>query len=231
MSNKEQIKDDISFSDDSISVNLWYNDVLENEIKNVQVGLVDVRSSDDIRIHFDKKRYGLPEEYAGFELWAKKSGKMVYIYHKHQIIRQFTIPKKHYTYHPEDFPEVLRVMMEGKYPQYLLGQAKFYGEHAYKLIEHVLTPHAYLNSRRAQGILGEMKKHQNKPYFDYVCNQAMEYRVTLPKQFRKMMEQEEAQIKLELDKIPVSKEGEGMVRNADYYFNEEEKSYEQQTSS
>jgi hypothetical protein len=186
-----------------------------------------VKVHPDRFIQFDKKRYGLPEEYTGYELWAKKSGNIVYVYHKHQVLRQFTVPKKHYTYHPEDFPEVLREMMEGKYPQYLLEQSKFYGKHAHKLIEHVLTPHAYLNARRALGILGEMKKHYRKPYFDSVCNQAMEYRVTLPSQFRKMMEQEEAQINLELEAIPVSKEGENMVRDLKYYFKEEEKNYEQ----
>jgi len=69
MSNKKLIQHDIKFSDDSVLVNLWYPDVNGHEIKNVQIGLMDVRAADDIRIHFDKHRDGWVIEQASKFKW------------------------------------------------------------------------------------------------------------------------------------------------------------------
>lgn len=179
----------------------------------------EVKVHPDRFIQFDKKRYGLPEKYRGATLWAKKQGNMVYIYSNYQLIKQFVIPKKHYTYDPNDFPEVKREMMEGNYPKYLLKQAKDYGESAYKFIEQILTPHAYLNARRAQGILEIMKKHRFQNYFNYVCERAKGYSVTNPKIFKKMMEQESMQQQLSLKETEISELGKSMIRTTDYYLN------------
>lgn len=69
MSNKQMIKDDIKFFDDSVCVSLFYPDVVGHEIKNVRIGLLDVRAADDIRIHYDKPRDGWVIEQASKFKW------------------------------------------------------------------------------------------------------------------------------------------------------------------
>lgn len=179
----------------------------------------EVKVHPDQFIQFEKKRYGLPEKYRGAMLWAKKQGNMVYIYSNYQLIKQFVVPEKHYTYDPNDFPEVKREMMEGNYPKYLLKQAKDYGESAYQLIEQILTPHAYLNARRAQGIIEIMKSYQFEDYFNYVCERAKGYSVTNPKIFKKMLEQESQQQQLEFKEKEISELGKSMTRPSGYYLN------------
>lgn len=169
-------------------------------------------------IQVDKKRYALPKQYIGHQLWAKKVENMVYVYEDYQLIRQYTVPKKHFTYYPGDFPEVKREMMEGGYPKYLLGQAKLFGESAYQLIEQILTPHAYLTARRAQGVLQVMKEYQRKTYFDLICKKAYRMKVNNPKSFRQMMEQERVQMKFDFESISTSDLGKEMTRGTSYYF-------------
>lgn len=178
----------------------------------------EVKVHPDQFIQFEKKRYGLPEKYRGATLWAKKQCNMIYIYKNYQLIKQFVIPKKHYAYDPNDFPEIKREMMEGNYPEYLLKQAKDYGEGAYQFIKHILTPHAYLNARRAQGILEIMKKYRFQKYFNYVCGRARVYSVTNPKIFKKMLEQESQQQQLEFKEKEMSELGKAMTRPSDYYL-------------
>ena len=47
-----------------------------------------------------------------------------------------------------------------------------YATDAVTLIHAVLQPHAYLNARRARGMLDAMKAHHGRPYFPEVCVRA-----------------------------------------------------------
>jgi hypothetical protein len=51
-----QMKDYIGFRGDTMNVDLWYP--RNSKIKQMQIGLIDVRAADDIRIHYDFARDG-----------------------------------------------------------------------------------------------------------------------------------------------------------------------------
>ena len=53
----DELKKEITQQGDSVHVDLWYPRTA-NPIKAVQVGLVDVRAADDIRIEYDFDRDG-----------------------------------------------------------------------------------------------------------------------------------------------------------------------------
>ena len=172
-------------------------------------------------VQLNKKRYGIPESVykGGMELWGKQVDNRVYIYDlNYHLLREYVVPQqKSYAYYPGDFPEIKREMMEGKYPQYLLKKAQNLGEKAYELIEQVLTPHAYLNSRRAQGFLEIMEKYRCCEYFETVCQKALKEKIHLPRLFHQLMKQEESQLKLEFEGISISSLGQEMIRDIDYY--------------
>ena len=69
MSNQQMMKDEMTFRGDTAYIDLWYPDVEENDINKVQVGLIDVRSADDIRIWYDKERDGWVIEQASTFEW------------------------------------------------------------------------------------------------------------------------------------------------------------------
>jgi len=172
----------------------------------------------DQYIQFEKKTYSVPAQYRGEELWVRKSGNMICIFQNHQLIREYVIPRGHRAYEPGDFPEVVREMINGGYPKYLLKQAERFGREAYELIKQVLTPGAYLNARRAQGILRVMEHFRGKEYFSSVCEKAKRYRVNIPKVFQKMMEDEEHRMELHRKGVEVSETGKQMTRDIHYYL-------------
>lgn len=114
-------------------------------------------------------------------------------------------------YVPEDFPETVREMMDGGYPRYLLEQSRTFGEDAYRLVEFVLAPHAYLNARRAQGMLRVMSEHAARPYFNEVCAFALKKRVKLPKTFKWLLDRAGEQQLFDFT-IEMSEEGRAMTR-------------------
>jgi hypothetical protein len=72
--NKAQIIRDIEAYDDYITVNLWYP--RSSSIKAIEVGLMDVRASDGLRLEYDFERDGwiikqqvsIPTDGGGFNL-------------------------------------------------------------------------------------------------------------------------------------------------------------------
>jgi transposase len=167
---------------------------------------------------YSRKRYSLPSEYRQKKVWIRESGRILRVFYEHKLIREYRIASRVINPTPEDFPEAVREMMNGGYPRYLLTQSEVYGDCAYRLIESVLAPHAYINSRRAQGLLRVMKEYAGKPYFNEVCASALEKRVKLPKTFKLMLETAGKQMHVEVI-IETSGEGRAMIRPITDFFN------------
>ncbi|HDZ27208.1 MAG TPA: IS21 family transposase [Candidatus Aminicenantes bacterium] len=169
---------------------------------------------------FDKLRYSLPEAYKGLDVWVRytERNKMLRVFLDRRLIREYVVTGKAVNYVPEDFPEGKREMMDGGFPRYLRRKAQVFGEASCKLIESILEPHAYLNCRRAQGILAIMKEYRGKPFYEQVCRRALQRGVKLPRTFKAMLKVEEKQLVLDMG-INISELGRQMVRDATYYTN------------
>jgi hypothetical protein len=166
---------------------------------------------------FEKKLYSLPSKYVGKEVWIRHSGAILRVFYEHVLIREYISKNLYMNYEPKDFPEVVREMMDGGYPRYLIKQAKRYGDIPARFIESVLQPHAYLNARRAQGMLRMMEQFSHKSFFTDVCQTALNRRVKLPRTFKEMLNHEDGQLTLDL-LVPMSDEGLSMVRDIEDIF-------------
>ena len=160
---------------------------------------------------YDGKRYSLPATYRGEKVWIRENGRVLRVFFAHKLIREYVVTSKVINYVPEDFPETVREMMDGGYPRYLLEQSRTFGEDAYRLVEFVLAPHAYLNARRAQGMLRVMSEHAARPYFNEVCAFALKKRVKLPKTFKWLLDRAGEQQLFDFT-IEMSEEGRAMTR-------------------
>lgn len=167
---------------------------------------------------YDRKRYSLPDAYRKKKVWIRENGRILRVFYAHKLIREYLITSRVINCVPEDFPETVREMMNGGYPRYLLTQSGVFGEHACRLIESVLAPHAYINSRRAQGMLHVMKDYAGKPYFTEVCALALEKRVKLPKTFKRMLVAAGEQTHSD-STIESSEEGRAMIRPITDFLN------------
>jgi hypothetical protein len=170
-------------------------------------------------IQFQKKCYSLPAEYCGAQVWVRKNDNIIRIFHDFKLIRQYVVPKKYRAYDQNDFKDIPAKMMNGGYPKYLLAQASKINDTAYAFIQQVLTPHAYLNSRRAQGLIEELKKHEISDEFEEVVRRAMRLRVHDSNVLKNMFEFKKKQMHFEMQAIASSELGKEMTRDSGYYIN------------
>lgn len=125
---------------------------------------------------FLQKRYAVPPAYRQCrKVWVRYTERthLLRVFFDYRLIREYVVGSKRVNYQPGDFPEVLSKMMDGSYPQYLLRRSRGFGPSAYALVESVLKPHAYLNIRRAQGIIEVVKEYHHQPFFSQVCQEAI----------------------------------------------------------
>ena len=200
---KEEKKNLIALPADRFEVPLW---------KAVTV-------SRDRFFTFEGKFYAMAQESCGKRFNARKSGKILRVFDlDHNLMRQYIITGKRFSWLPGDFPEDKEALMQGEYPQWILNKARSLGPAGFKLVESILHPHAYLNARRARGVLTVLEKYQYYPFFQEICGQALRNRVYIPKQITRMMEEETQQYRLDFT-IPRSTIGESMIRDVKEYFN------------
>lgn len=165
---------------------------------------------------FDKRRFSLPPAWKGRKVWVRYTAPLLQLYDDgERLIRQYVVNSHD---RPEDFPVEVRQMMNGGYPAWILTKAAPYGEAARQLLASVMRPHAYLNARRARGMLDIMATHHGKPYFDEICLRAARRSVVLPATLKRMFEAAARRPLLE-QQLPLSSLAAQMVRDVRYYTN------------
>lgn len=205
-----------------------FQDTEEATLKPLPAERFEVPLWKEVAVHrgdgffsFLNKRYAVPPAYRRCRtLWVRYTERthLLRVFFDYRLIREYVVCSKRVNYLPGDFPETISQMMDGSYPQYLLNSSRAFGPSAYSLVESVLKPHAYLNARRAKGMIEVMKQYHRRAFFADVCREAMRRGVKLPKTFRAMLVAEEHQQKLDLA-LPLSEMGKKMVRDIGYYLN------------
>jgi len=179
---------------------------------------VSVHAGDQF-LTFDKKRFSLPPAWKGRSVWARYAAPLLQLYHDETLIRQYVVSaSKRIYWVPEDFPAEVREMMNGGYPAWILKKGREYGQSAVALLASVLQPHAYLNARRARGMLDIMAAHHGRPYFEEVCLRARRRSVVLPATLKRMLEAAANHPTFQ-QQLPLSALGTKMVRDVRYYTN------------
>lgn len=179
---------------------------------------VTVHSGDQF-VTFQRMYFSMPPHLRGRTLWACYTAPILRFYDGETLVRQYVVRSGQMRYwQPEDFPPEVERMMDGGYPAWLLEQATAFGTAARAFIAGLLTPHAYLNARRARAIIDIMKAHYHSAYFDDVCERARRHSVVIPKTFRHMMERA-AGAEHMTRSVFVSERGEQMIRDIGYYIN------------
>ena len=178
-----------------------------------------VKVSPERFFSFEKKHYAMPVEYRFKQVKVRKSGKMLRIFNEnYSLIREYVISAKNWCSLPGDFAEDKEALMKGEYPQWLIQKAHSFGAGTVKLIEAILTPHAYINSWKARSILNALEKYRAHPFREEICCKALQNRIFTPKQIIQMLEAEKQQNYFNFI-IPVSGETKAMIRDVKEYFN------------
>ena len=117
----------------------------------------------------------------------KATDKILSVYLGEQLIKQHLITDKKRHTDFNDFPENVRAVLDEGVPNILITKAARVGPSFRKLILNTLKVHAFLNLRRAQGLVALRDKcphHELEKAAEYVLEK--DIKVT-PKQFKHLL--------------------------------------------
>jgi len=167
-------------------------------------------------IQFKRKTYSIPEPYVGKKVWVKGSEKLIRVYYHDKLIKQHVITSAYRHTDTEDFPENVRAVLDKGFPLRLQKQAARIGPSFQKLIRGVLEPHAFINMRRAQGLLRLAEKQSHK-LVEQAAALALEHRLSVtPKLFCRLLEKLSRQDR-EQDTPACSQQSLEFLRDIDYF--------------
>lgn len=170
----------------------------------------------DHYIQFERKAYSIPDPYVGKKVWVKGTEKLVQVYYHDTLIKQHVITSGYRHTDLSDFPENVRAVLDKDYPLRLQKQAERTGPTFRKLVRRVLEPHAFLNMRKAQGLLRLAEKHSPQ-LVEQAAALALETRsFETPKAFKKLLEKLNRENREE-DLPQVSQESLEFLRDMEYF--------------
>jgi len=171
----------------------------------------------DHYIQVNKKAYSVPHPYVGKTVWVKVKHNLIQIYYNDKLIRQHTKPQGFRQTNFNDFPDNVRHALYEGTPAQLCRKAARIGVNFALLIQSILKPHAFLNLRKAQGIVSVAQKYPSEIIED-VSQFALSMKSSLtPKLFKSMVENvQQRNIELK-SQLSLSDETAHFVRTMDYF--------------
>ena len=170
----------------------------------------------DHYIQMNKKAYSVPHQYVGKKVMVKAGHSIISVYYNEQLIKQHTIPKGYRQTDLNDFPENMKAAIDSGLPLLLRKRASNICDELGMLIDKILSPHAFINMRKAQGILSVAEKHPIETVVQASIDAIFNYRTITPKIFLSLIEKEPVME----EQISISEETSSFIRKVEYFINE-----------
>ena len=170
----------------------------------------------DCYIQYNKKAYSIPYRYVGKRVWVKATDKILSVYFHEELIKQHVITdkKRHTDY--QDFPENTHIILNEGLPDLLIRKASRVGRNFRQLIYNTLKVHAFLNLRKAQGLLA-LKDQYMHSQLDRAAEYVIDKQIQItPKSFKHLLKNFE-NYEEENCGIMISETTKEFVRDGTYY--------------
>lgn len=174
----------------------------------------------DCYIQINKKAYSVPYQFVGKQVFVKVKSKLIEVYYDETIIKVHTVITKGYRQTDyDDFPDNVKNAVDESLPYRLQKRAKkISGPNLEELIRKLLTPHAFINLRRAQGIISVAEKYPRLLVEKVACEALNRKRTPHPKDFKKLIETiKKSEEDLFDNQITLSEETNSFIRDAEYF--------------
>lgn len=171
----------------------------------------------DHYIQVNKKSYSIPHPYVGKKVWVKVTHSMVYVFYEEKLIKQHAIPKGYRKTDLKDFPVNMQYALNNGMPAYLIGHAKSISSEFGELIKKILSVHAFMNMRRAQGLIRSTEFYPYSIITEAAKIALDDYKRITPKLFSAILEDINTHNKQE-EELPLSGETSSFIRSADYFI-------------
>lgn len=107
----------------------------------------------DQYVQFNKQAFSVPQAYVLRQVWVRGTEKTIQIYFENHLIQQHVRKARYRHTDPLNFPENVRKALDEGIPLYLQEQAGRIGPQFRQCIRTVLEVNAFINMRRAQGLV------------------------------------------------------------------------------
>ena len=172
----------------------------------------------DHYIQFDKKVYSIPHPYTGKKVLVRGTAKLIQVFYDHKLIKQhcrLTIGYRQTDYN--DFPENIQAALGEGMPKYLIDQANKISLHFGQVIKAVLEPHAFINMRKAQGLLAAAEDF-TPDLIEAAAQILLKQRLNLtPATLRTLLQKVQSE-KQNQPAIAISEKTERFIRSMDYFI-------------
>jgi transposase len=107
----------------------------------------------DQYVQFNKQAFSVPQAYVLRQVWVRGTEKTIQIFFENHLIQQHVRTERYRHTDLSNFPENVRAALDEGIPLYLQEQAGKIGPQFQKCIRSVLQVNAFINMRRAQGLV------------------------------------------------------------------------------
>lgn len=178
----------------------------------------------DHYIQFGGKAYSMPHAYVGKKLWIRATERILQAFFDDKLIKQHLITKKHRHTDFDDFPENVRAALDTSYiHKKLLDTASRIGPTFHRLIEDLLSAHAFINLRRCMGLVDIAKDCPDPSLVERASRILEDHRMNpVPLNFRHLL----ARLSVEASTPtvpPLSQDTAEFVRDITYFINTTER--------
>jgi Mu transposase, C-terminal domain len=175
----------------------------------------------DHYIQYHGKAFSVPHAYLGKKVWIRASERILKVFFDEQLIKQHVITSAFRHTDFNDFPENVRAALDTSYiHKNLLGRASKIGPLFHRLIEDLLKAHAYINLRRAQGLLA-IAEGACPSLVEHACRLIHDHGlIPTPHNFRHLLAKCGAEASTP-NVIPLSEATAEFVRDITYFVNNE----------
>lgn len=176
----------------------------------------------DHYVQFNKKAYSVPSSLCriGEKVWVRGTHELVQIYCQHKLIKQHLVTSNYRHTDFSDFPENVKAALDCGVPFHLQAKAKRVGPQFHQLVRQTLEPHAFLNLRKAQGLVSLSEKW-NPCLVEQAANFALKQNIPVtPKNFKHLLETSKQRNQPQ-QQLPISGQTLEFVRDIEYFIQEQ----------
>lgn len=171
----------------------------------------------DHYIQFKGKAYSVPHPYVGRKVWIRAGEHLLKIFHNEELVAQHVIGKGYRHTDYSHFPDNVRAALDTGLQKGLLERSLAIGTNFHQIIRDLLEAHAFINLRRALGLVAIAEQEQSS-LVDQAAAFALQHHLILhPRLFRELLSKLRLQSQTE-QTLPLSEETLSFVRDVTYFI-------------
>ena len=169
----------------------------------------------DQYVQFNKQAFSVPQAYVLRSVWVRGTEKTIQIYFENHLIQQHVRTERYRHTDISNYPQNVRAVLDEGFPLYLQEQAGKIGPLFKKCIRSVLQVNAFINMRRAQGLVKTGKAFPSE-LVESAAQYVLDKRIPLTvKSFKLLLFKFEQQAPKPI--LPMSEETKSFTRPFEYY--------------